>query len=57
LGKRHLGAPWAPGAHFATASKATINRQVYYLAADGNLMRSKKDRPPPDFRYFSQPKK
>jgi hypothetical protein len=35
----------------------TINKQVYYLAADGNLAPSKKDQPPPDLRYFNQPRK
>jgi hypothetical protein len=34
----------------------TINKQVYYLAADGNLMPSKKDQPPPDLRYFNPPR-
>jgi hypothetical protein len=35
----------------------TINKQVYFLAADGNLMPSRKDQPSPDLRYFNQPRK
>jgi hypothetical protein len=31
-----------------------IGREIYYRGADGNLMPSRKDQPPPDFRYFNQ---
>jgi hypothetical protein len=29
-----------------------IGKEDYYLSADGNLMPTKKDQPPPDLRYF-----
>jgi hypothetical protein len=32
----------------------TIDKQVYFRAADGRLMPSRKDQPPPDLRYFKQ---
>jgi hypothetical protein len=34
-----------------------IEKQGYMLSADGFLMPAKKDQPPPDLRYFTQPKK
>jgi hypothetical protein len=34
-----------------------IGGQPYFLSADGLLMPTKKDQPPPDLRYFSQSKK
>ena len=30
----------------------TIGKEVYYLSADGTIMPSKKDQPPPDLKYF-----
>jgi hypothetical protein len=35
----------------------TIEGQTYYLSAEGKLMPMKKDQPPPDLKYFKQPKK
>jgi hypothetical protein len=35
----------------------TIDKQVYFRAADGRLMPSRKDQPPPDLRYFNQARK
>ena len=32
----------------------TINKEVYFISADGQLMPSKKHQPPPDLRYFNQ---
>jgi hypothetical protein len=32
----------------------TINKQVYFVSAEGLLMPQKKDQPPPDLRYFKQ---
>jgi hypothetical protein len=29
-----------------------IHNEIYYLSADGDLMPSKKDQPPPDLKYF-----
>ena len=34
-----------------------IGKENYMLSADGYLMPAKKDQPPPDFRYFNQPRK
>jgi hypothetical protein len=34
-----------------------IGKQSYFLSADGYLMPTRKDQPPPDFRYFPQTKK
>ena len=31
-----------------------IGKENYYLSADGHLMPSKKDQPPPDLRYFKK---
>jgi hypothetical protein len=35
----------------------TIGDEVYFLSGDGLLMPSKKNQPPPDLRYFKQPRK
>jgi hypothetical protein len=34
-----------------------IGNAAYYMSADGNLMPTKKDQPPPDLKYFKQPGK
>jgi hypothetical protein len=34
-----------------------IGKEAYYLSADGLLMPTKKDQPPPDLRYFKQTRK
>jgi hypothetical protein len=34
-----------------------VGKEVYFVAADGSLMPVKKDQPPPDLKYFNQPKK
>jgi len=34
-----------------------LGNQIYYLSADGKLMPSRKDQPPPDLRYFNQARK
>ncbi len=31
-----------------------IGKETYYKAADGNLMPTRRDQPPPDLRYFKQ---
>ena len=35
----------------------TIGGQDYVLSSDGLLMPAKRDQPPPDLRYFNQPRK
>jgi hypothetical protein len=34
-----------------------IGKDAYYMSADGFLMPSKKNQPPPDLRYFKPPQK
>ena len=34
-----------------------IGKEQYYLSGDGHLMPTRKDQPPPDLRYFSQPQR
>ncbi len=34
-----------------------LGKDVYYVSADGLLMPTRKDQPPPDLRYFNQQKK
>jgi hypothetical protein len=34
-----------------------IGKEYYYKSADGRLMPTKKDQPPPDLAYFKQPRK
>jgi hypothetical protein len=34
-----------------------IGKQIYMMSADGHLMPAKKDQPPPDLKYFRQPRK
>ena len=34
-----------------------IGKENYFLSADGMLMPVRKDQPPPDLRYFKEPRK
>jgi hypothetical protein len=34
-----------------------VGKEVYFVAADGSLMPVKKGQPPPDLKYFNQPRK
>jgi hypothetical protein len=38
-------------------NQIVINKENYFLSADGLLMPAKKDQVPPDLRYFKQPPK
>jgi hypothetical protein len=38
-------------------SYVRIHDEAYFLSSDGYLMPVKKDQPPPDLRYFNQPRK
>ncbi|HEY7299826.1 MAG TPA: hypothetical protein VH684_18110 [Xanthobacteraceae bacterium] len=38
-------------------SHVAVGKENYYLSADGLLMPTRKDQPPPDLRYFKQPAK
>ena len=33
-----------------------IRNELYFKGADGNLLPTRKDQPPPDLRYFKQPR-
>ena len=55
---RHLqNATWAEDSCSEGNPHVFIGKQVYFIAADGSLMPVKKDQPPPDLKYFNQPKK
>jgi hypothetical protein len=41
----------------AMTANMLIGSELYYLSADRDLMPTRKDQPPPDFRYFKQPTK
>jgi hypothetical protein len=38
-------------------NQVVIGKENYFLSADGNLMPTKKDQPPPDLKYFKQPQR
>jgi hypothetical protein len=38
-------------------NQVVIGKENYFLSADGNLMPTKKDQPPPDLKYFKPPQK
>ncbi|HEY6258090.1 MAG TPA: hypothetical protein VIY51_20095 [Xanthobacteraceae bacterium] len=38
-------------------NQVVIGKENYFLSADGNLMPTKKDQPPPDLKYFKPPSK
>jgi hypothetical protein len=37
-------------------NQVVIGKENYFMSADGNLMPTKKDQPPPDLKYFKPPK-
>jgi hypothetical protein len=41
----------------ADTANVQIRNELYYLSADRQLMPTRKDQPPPDFRYFDQSRK
>jgi hypothetical protein len=49
--------PWRDSACVEENQHVRIGNDSYMLSADGLLMPAKKDQPPPDLRYFKQPKK
>jgi hypothetical protein len=55
---RHVQQPvWHESVCAENNPHVEIDKQGYMLSADGLLMPAKKDQPPPDLRYFNQPKK
>jgi hypothetical protein len=49
--------PWRDSACVEDNQHVRIGNDSYMLSADGLLMPAKKDQPPPDLRYFNQPRK
>ena len=45
---------WSRTACTETTQQIVIGKEPYMLSADGMLMPTKKDQPPPDLRYFKQ---
>jgi hypothetical protein len=47
---------WITEACSEQNSLVRIGNDAYFLSADGYLMPTRKDQPPPDARYFKKPK-
>jgi hypothetical protein len=48
---------WAEGYCSEGNNQIGIGKENYFLSAEGFLMPTRKDQPPPDLRYFKQPQK
>jgi hypothetical protein len=48
---------WAEDSCSEGNPHVVIGKEVYFRGPDGMLMPVKKDQPPPDLRYFNQPRK
>ena len=55
--KRHRDLFWAEWSCGENNEHVFIRNEAYFLSADGFLMPTRKDQPPPDTRYFSVSKK
>ena len=55
--RRERNAVWLPNECAEDNHHVTIGKDDYFISADGLLMPTKKDQPPPDLRYFRQSKK
>jgi len=60
--KRYVRKPephpdWTEAFCYEGTALVGLGNQIYYLSADGKLMPSRKDQPPPDLRYFNQARK
>jgi hypothetical protein len=55
--RRERNAVWIPNECAEDNHHVTISKDHYFISADGLLMPSKNDQPPPDLRYFKQTKK
>ena len=55
--KRHRNPVWAEYSCGENNEHVFIRNKSYFLSADGYLMPTRKDQPPPDARYFSEPTK
>jgi hypothetical protein len=52
-----LQADWAEFICAENNLQVTIGDEHYFLSAEGMLMPTRKDQPPPDLRYFKQTQK
>ncbi len=50
-------ADWPEDACSSNNELIKIGTEIYYRGADGNLMPTRKNQPPPDLRYFTAPRK
>ena len=55
--RRERNAVWLPNECAEDNHHVTIGKDDYFISADGLLMPTKKDQPPPDLRYFRHSKK
>ena len=55
--RREKSAAWTEYDCNENNNHVGIGGESYFLSADGYLMPAKKDQPPPDLRYFNQPRK
>ena len=54
--RRERKVVWAKYECAASNNHVMIGKEYYYLSADGCLMPTRKDQPPPDSRYFKAAK-
>ncbi len=57
---RHNANPrpkWAESSCIESNSQLVIGKENYFLSADGDLMPTRKDQPPPNLKYFKQTQK
>jgi hypothetical protein len=48
---------WTEQVCVGTTANQLIGNELYYLSADRELMPTRRDQPPPDLRYFHQPRR
>ena len=51
---RDRNAPWYEHVCAEENHHLMIGKETYFLSADGLLMPTRKDQPPPDLKYFKQ---
>ena len=55
--KRKRNAEWAEYNCYENNEHVIVGNEAYLISADGLLMPTRKDQPPPDARYFKTPAK
>ena len=53
--KRQRNPVWAEYDCHENNEHVVVGKEAYFISADGYLMPTRKDQPPPDGRYFKQP--